>query len=184
MHRRDALRFLGSAAIAPLIAPLSPLERWNTGTALHRRLAEGLRQGKVLSSSQLAEVRALAETIIPRTDTPGAADVGAPEFIDLLLAEWYPETERAQLLRALDALTERCRAEHGKPIAEVDPGARQIFVGKLDGAQAGVGAGSAEWGYGRIKESLVFAFLTSPEIGPLVSTMPITPGRFDGCVPI
>jgi hypothetical protein len=35
---------------------------------------------------------------LPRTDTPGAADVGAVEFLDLVLTEWSDEPERAWFL--------------------------------------------------------------------------------------
>src|SRR5436309_379224 len=103
MQRREALRFLGAATLAPLLAPLSARERWALGLELHRKLASGA-AGQALSAPQLAQVRALADAILPRTDTPGAVDVGAPEFVDLLLAEWYPDDERQRLLAGLDAL--------------------------------------------------------------------------------
>jgi hypothetical protein len=182
MHRRDALRFLGAAALAPLVAPCTPAERWRLGESLHRRIAEGTQEGRALSAVQMAEVRALAETIIPRTDTPGAADVGAPEFVDLLLAEWYPDNERQQLLGGLDSLSERLRAAHGNVLAQLSPDVRTTAVGSVDGTQGD--PGSAEWAYARIKDGLVFAFLTSEPISRIVNTMPIMPGRFDGCIPV
>jgi hypothetical protein len=182
MHRRDALRFLGAAAIAPLVVPLSTDERWSLGESLHRRITRGAQAGRALSAVQMAEVQALAETIIPRTDTPGAADVGASEFVDLLLAEWYPDAERQQLLGGLDALSERFRGTHGNVLAGLPAEARQSAVGSIDGVQGS--AGSAEWAYARIKDGLVFAFLTSEPISRIVNTMPIMPGRFDGCIPV
>ena len=182
MHRREALRFLGAAAIAPLVTPFSPAERWRLGESLHRRIAEGTRGARVLNAAQMADVRALAETIIPRTDTPGAADVGAPEFVDLLLAEWYPDNERQQLLAGLDALSERFRGGHGNVFAQLSTDARTTALGSIDGTQGD--PGSAEWAYGRIKDGLVFAFLTSEPISPIVNTMPVMPGRFDGCIPV
>jgi hypothetical protein len=182
MDRREALRYLGTAVLAPLASPLTPVERWELGRGLHRRVAAGVQAGNVLSAAQLAEVRALAETIIPRTDTPGAADVGAPEFLDLLLAEWYPDTERTQLLAGLDALTARCREAQGRVLAELEPAGRTAFVATIDGRRGE--AGSAEAAYARIKEVMVFAFLTSAEIGPRIATMPVIPGRFDGCIPV
>lgn len=182
MDRREAIRYLGAVAVAPLLAPLSPAEQWAVGTTLHRRLAEGVQAGRALSAAQIAELRALAETIIPRTDTPGAVDVGAVEFVDLLLAEWYPDQERTQLVAGLDGLTSRCRAMQGKAMAELGPEVRVAFVATVDGAQGE--RGTPEWAYARLKDALIFAFLTSEPIARLTSQMPVIPGRFDGCVPV
>jgi gluconate 2-dehydrogenase gamma chain len=182
MDRRDALRLLGATVLTPLLNPLSAEERWNLGIDLHRRIATGARAGQALSAEQMAEVRALADTIIPRTDTPSAVDVGAPEFVDVLLSEWYSDDDKAALLRGLDALTERCRTAKAKPIAELDADARTAFALSIDGQRGDLS--SPEGAYARIKENLVFGFLTSEPIGKMTSTMPIRPGRFDGCIPV
>jgi hypothetical protein len=182
MDRRDALRVIGAAVISPLLNPLTAEERWDVGATLHRRIQRGAPAGQALTASQMAEVRALAETIIPRTDTPGAADVGAPEFVDLLLAEWYSDADKDALIRGLDALTERARTENGKPIAQLDGEARRTFLLAIDGRRGA--AGTPEAAYARLKENIVFGFLTSEPIGKMLMTTPIRPGRFDGCVPI
>jgi len=181
MHRRDALRFLGAATLAPLLTPLSGSQRWALGRELHRRLAAG-QAGQALSATQMAQLRALADAILPRTDTPGGLDVGAPEFVDLLLAEWYPDADRDRLIAGLDALDARCRAAKGKSFAELDGAARAEFLGTVDGVRGE--AASPERAYSTVKEQLIFGFLTSKPIAELVRTTPIIPGRFDGCVPL
>lgn len=181
MQRREALRFLGTAALAPLLAPFSARERFALGRRMHQQLAAGA-AGRSLSASQLVQVRALADTILPRTDTPGALDVGAPEFLDLLLAEWYPDDQRQQLLSGLDALDVRCRETQGKPFAELDAGGRAQFLALIETVHPETGP--PEDTYVRVKQQLVFGFLTSKPIAELTRTTPIIPGRFDGCIPI
>jgi hypothetical protein len=181
MHRREALRFLGAAALTPLLTPLSARERWALGRRLHQRLAQGA-VGRALSAPQLAQVRALADAILPRTDTPGALDVGAPEFVDLLLAEWYPEAERTQLLAGLDALDAKCREAQGKPFADLEISGRLAFLATVDTAMGD--PGTLGDSYQRIKHQLIFGFLTSKPIAAIVDTTPIIPGRFDGCIPL
>lgn len=180
MHRREALRFLSTTALAPLLGPLSARERWSAGQALHRRLAR--ESGGVLAPAQLAQVRALADAILPGTDSPGALEVGAPEFFDLLLAEWYPLQERDQLLAGLDALDAGCRQAQGKPFAELEDSGRAAFLATVDGVRGA--PGSQEAAYSRIKDALIFGFITSQPIAELRRTVPVIPGRFDGCRPM
>ena len=181
MHRREALHLIGAAALTPLLAPLSARERWALGRKLHRQLTAGA-AGRALSAPQLAQVRALADTILPATDTPGALDVGAPEFMDLLLAEWYPDAERRQLLAGLEALDARCRETQGKPFAELELQGRLAFLATVDTEKGD--PGSSGDSYQRIKQQLIYGFLTSKPIATLTRTTPIIPGRFDGCIPL
>lgn len=109
MDRREVLRLLA------------------TGTALqlapHRLLAVA-REARAFLNSQIsprtlnahqdATVKAMAEMIIPRTDTPGATDIGAAAFIDLLLTEWCGEKERTKFLAGLDQADVRTRAMFGR----------------------------------------------------------------------
>ena len=182
MQRREVLGFLGAAALSPLLAALSPEERWALAARLHARLAGPIQAGRALSAAQMALVTALADTILPRTETPGAVDVGVPAFVDLLVAEWYPDDERRDLLAGLDALDGRARTAGQKPFAELDAAGRTAVLAAVDGKHGA--AGSAEAAYAKLKEAIVFGFLTAEPIAKTITTTPIIPGRFDGCVPV
>ena len=86
MTRRAALKraalFLGVALTPSLIA-----------NVLHAAATPGAK-AVFLSPAQLDLVTAIAERILPRTDTPGATDVGVPAFVDLMLGNYSTETER------------------------------------------------------------------------------------------
>jgi Gluconate 2-dehydrogenase subunit 3 len=58
-----------------------------------------------LNPHQETIVKTMAEMILPRTDTPGATDVGATEFIDLMLTEWYDDSDRERFLSGLGMWT-------------------------------------------------------------------------------
>jgi len=181
MQRREVLRFLGTAALGPLLTSFPTEERLRVGRALHTRALVS-KSGQVLSPEQMAQLRTLADAILPRTDTPGALDVGAPEFFDLLLAEWYPEAERNEITSGLNALEDRCRQSHGRPFAELDASSRAAFLTTIDVPRAG--RGTPEDIFARVKDGLIFGFVTSKPISELTRTTPIIPGRFDGCVPL
>ncbi len=51
-------------------------------------------QASFLTAAELASLTVLVDTIIPRTDTPGAADAGVPAYIERRLAADPPLAER------------------------------------------------------------------------------------------
>ena len=69
-------------------------------------------------------VSALADTIIPRTDTPSATDVGVTEWVDLVTAEYYSPEERAEFTTGLDAIDAAVRSSRGNAFADLDNDAR------------------------------------------------------------
>jgi hypothetical protein len=65
---------------------------------------------RTLDSHQNATVTAIAEMIIPRTETAGATDVGVNQFIDLILTEWYSDEERDGFLKGLADVDSRTQS--------------------------------------------------------------------------
>jgi hypothetical protein len=116
MNRREALRLLATGVAIPLAHP--PLL---AAMREARALLETQPSARTLNTHQLATVRTMAELILPKTDTPGATDVGASEFVDLILTEWYDEPERALFLNGLADVDKRARALFGKDFVDCPP---------------------------------------------------------------
>lgn len=118
----------------------------------------------------------LADIILPPTDSPGARDAGVDGFIDLLLAEYYPDEERTAFLVGLPLLAGRLGSE--SPAAWA--------VSRLDGAafsRPGRQPGepfTPETLYRRVKELVVAGYYTS-EIGATqeLHVNPMGPWRGD-----
>jgi hypothetical protein len=182
MHRREVLSVLGAAVIAPLLTPLSAQDRYTLGAGLHQRLGASRLGLQALTPSQLATLVALSDNILPTTETPGAVDVAVPQFIDLMVAEWYGDDDKAEILRGLDGIEERHRAATGKGFTETHAAGRAEFLGTIDGKDGE--RGSVEAAYRRVKDAIIFGYLTSEPVAKLLATTPIIPGRFDGCVPV
>ena len=111
MDRREALQLLMGGAALQLASP-NLFAKLRTA----RMLLDTQAVPRTLNSHQNATAAAIAEMIIPKTDTVGASDIGATQFIDLILTEWYTQEERDRFLSGL---------------ADVDGRAQALFVEKF-----------------------------------------------------
>jgi glucoside 3-dehydrogenase (cytochrome c) hitch-hiker subunit len=112
MHRREVLRLLAAGSRLQL----APSHLFAVLREAHSLIQS---QGSLrsLNAHQHATVQAMAEMIIPRTDTPGASDVGAAEFIDLILTEWYEDAE-TRFLSGLADVDSRSQSLFGKDFVD------------------------------------------------------------------
>lgn len=69
-------------------------------------------------------VAVLAELIIPKTDTPGAIEAGAPAFIEMMVGDWFYDSERRIFFEGLAALDDFCRQQYRKDFMACDEAQR------------------------------------------------------------
>ena len=84
-----------------------------------------------LSAGETATLAALVDTIIPRTDTPGASDTGVPGFIDRRLAA---NSQLAGLFReGIKSIDAEAQSRYGGTYASITPAQRiEILTGRQD----------------------------------------------------
>src|ERR1035437_2599455 len=175
MERRDLLRALGAAAAFTLM-PRTAHAAWETVAS-----SPGA-PPRVLTDERSALVAALADSIIPRTDTPGASDVGVTAFIDVIVAEYYGDDERAVFLSGLDAIGARAKLMGAAPFAEMAPDARKTLLDSLDQPLDRQGPEARAWP--RLKGLVIHGYFTSERVQKEVLKTVIMPMRFDGNAPM
>jgi len=175
VERRDLLRALGAAA-AFSVLPRTAERAWA------RVAAEPLAPLRALDLAQAALVGAVADTIIPRTDTPGATDVGIEAFVDVIVAEYYPDEERASFLAGLAAIDDHARAVGGGAFTALTTASRGAVIESLESA-ADRRTDPART-YWRLKGLVVHGYFTSERVMKDVLKVEIMPGRFDGAAPM
>src|SRR5688572_4500337 len=119
LHRRQLLHTLGASAVLSLI-PGEARAAW-------ARVASGLRPASGLSDSHLALIRAIADTILPRTDTPGASDVGVHGFVDVIVSENYDDNDRAAFTAGLEKIDATVMLDRGRVFQDL-PAAERAAV--------------------------------------------------------
>ena len=86
----------------------------------------------ILGHDQLEQVKALADTIIPKTDTPSASEVGVPQYIDLLLKDVFEPDAVREFMEGLAALNEACQGQSGKALSDLSEEQRHDFLLTLE----------------------------------------------------
>jgi gluconate 2-dehydrogenase gamma chain len=167
MDRRDSLRTLAAAAVAPALWPglLAPRDL----------LALADRAPRVLDARQLATINAVAQRIIPATHTPGAGDVHVEQFVDLMLSDWYTAADRERLLAGLAALD---------GFLDGPPERQTTLLQSLDDAAAGkLDQGKPDHWFGMLKYLIVWGYCTSQAAQTQELGQWPLPWRYDGNAP-
>ena len=186
MDRRDLLRAMGATAA---LAGLSPAQ-------LSALLAPGAprRPARAFFTAEQREaVDALADLILPETDTPGAVEAGVTDYIELIVAEWYEADERERFMRGLAHVDEHSEALSGVRFAYAGaPAQVAILVGleaegrALIQSASGLGARSdaARPFFHQFRSLVLHGYYTS-EIGMRDELLfRRIPGSFNGCVDV
>jgi gluconate 2-dehydrogenase gamma chain len=91
--------------------------------------------GSLLTDAEMATVVAMADQIIPKTDTPGAIDVGVPAFIDRMLSGYYQQRERDVMQAGLARVAVDARALRGTAFASLTSDEQVTLMKRYDQEQ-------------------------------------------------
>ena len=123
----------------------------------------------------------LADRILPRTDTPGAADVGVPAFIDLPLRRVHDAGRAAAAHPGLDEVEAAAKSAHGAGVRHAQRRlSRTPCCAAIATAQQDRDPGS----FALIRSATMLGYFTSEQVGRNVLHYDPVPGGYDGCVPI
>jgi hypothetical protein len=140
-------------------------------------LAAAARSGeRLLEPGRFALLTAVADTIVPRTDTPGAVDSEVPQNFDALLRNWAAPARRDALVGALDEIDALALRARQKPFAGLSAAERLELLAPHDLAAlkpvprrdtapvATVGAvkSAADPSHGRLKQEPVNPLMAEP----------------------
>jgi gluconate 2-dehydrogenase gamma chain len=128
---------------------------------------------------------AVADTIIPKTDTPGAIEARVPAKFDTMLANWASPERRIELVSALKRIDAVSKEKAGKPFAALATQARHDLLNvhdmaalkqvpetrKLNAMEAMIaGPAVADPGYAKLREIIILLYYYSEEA--LTSELP------------
>ncbi len=167
MQRRELLKAALAGATGVAVA------------GLHRAVLAGADLGAAvqqpfLDAHQRRSISALAELILPRTETPGAIDAGVPDFVELMLSDWYTPEEREPVVQGLADLDAASREAFGRDFVDGSRDQQTEVFAATEGGEF----------FGFFRRLVVLGYVTSePGLKALGDYRHMT-GSYNGDVPV
>ena len=140
-----------------------------------------------LTPERARALEALADIIIPATDTPGAAEAGVTEFVTALVDGWLEDDDRDRFLAGLDTVDPAARERFGADFADCTEEQRTQLVGEFDGELVRLrddpDARPSRYFFHDVKRFTITAYFTS-EAGLDALGYRTTFRTFEGCAPL
>ena len=187
---------LGGMVGGPLLAPegaFAELVAWAERVRASGRPSAGTDAPAVqaapspLTPPRTRVMAALAEVIIPATDTPGASEAGVTEFVAALVDGWLDDDDRHRFLTGLDTVDPAARDHFGVDFADCTPDEQTALVGDLDAELTRLRDNPAtdetRHFFHDVKRFTLTAYFTS-EVGLEAIGYRTTFPAFDGCAPL
>lgn len=183
IDRRDAM-----ARIALLLgATALPAEAFAAGAAKAK---------PYLATGQFALLSAVADTVMPATDTPGALAAKVPARLDAMLGAWAAPATRDAIGGAMLRIDEAAKAKTGKSFAKLNAKQRESVLRPHDAAalaKTGKPTTSGKFpfgsyipvadpGYLRLKTLIVDLYYYSPEASATELVYEHVPGKYEPSV--
>jgi hypothetical protein len=110
MNRREILRYTAYATGFALSAPLA--SALLTGCKADPEMLEPGFKPSFFSETEYEYISKVADAMLPKTDTPGAVEVGVPQMIDKMVADVYGKADQDKTRAGLQALMQKMDADN------------------------------------------------------------------------
>ncbi len=180
MDRRELLKMIVAATGAAMVGL----------PALVHGQAPAAGAKRVFSAADVAMLDEIAETILPRTRTPGAKDAGAGAFMATFVTDCYTAAQQTTFRAGLADIDKRAGGEfvaltapdRTELLRALDAEARKRAVDVDETGMTGAGEKMPHY-FTMIKQLTLFGFFTSKVGATEVLQYVAVPGRYDGDVP-
>ncbi|QEM81791.1 gluconate 2-dehydrogenase subunit 3 family protein [Halomonas binhaiensis] len=180
MQRRELLKMITVATGAAMVGG-NAMFTWAAGDA----------EKVLFNAEQRGILEEVSETILPRTQTPGAKDAKVAEFMEVFVRDCYTEQQRAIFLQGVSDIQARSDEKYGRSFMEMDANEREELIAVLDkealaelqekGIEPSIDDETGVTnGFTLIKQLTLFGFFTSKVGATEVLSYVAVPGRYDG----
>jgi hypothetical protein len=143
----------------------------------------------------------IAETIIPKTNTPGAKELNLPAFVLKMIDDCYNKKGQQSIMAGMEAFTALVKNKYSKSFGELDVKDREDILTDIEnsgktnapGSKAPVrsfkprknpGQQPLDAFYWAIKQQTIFAYTTSQYFMTKEIVYELVPGRYNAHFPV
>lgn len=183
MKRRDILRYTALLTGSAVSTSLAGAVLSGCSESAPEKQPDQPAGGQVLhyfSPEQFALVTLVADTLLPRTESPSASDVGVPATVDVILGKVFTK-EAKEAFKAGWSSLDAYLSQNNFP--QQVAGERKALLQALELAEKPELV-DAQAGYLELKQQFIAYYLSSETIGEnYLNYLPI-PGRYEPCIPV
>ncbi len=117
-----------------------------------------------LTTDELTLIGEVSELIIPTTDTGGALAAGVPDFVKMMLSEWFSQAERENFIAGMHEFSAGAFKKYSKKFAELTASQKDQYFGELLATAEGAAADPRTPFVVLMKRLTIFGYYTS-ELG-------------------
>ena len=178
MERRELLKMIALATGSALIGGELLLSGCTNTPAIG---------GDAFSEADISFLDEVAETIIPKTTTPGAKEAAVGTFMTVMVNDCYTKDDQKIFHEGIKKLDEACKKTHNTSFMKASPEQRTSLLTTLDkeakDIQQAKNKEDANHYFTMMKQLTLLGFFTSkPGATRVLRHIPV-PGKYDGNYP-
>ena len=139
------------------------------------------------SEDDISFLDEVAETIIPKTNTPGAKDVEVGKFMTVMVTDCYEAKDQKIFHEGLIKLEDACKKKFNSSFMKISDDQRKEFLIELDKEAKAYQKTKKETEQNHyfimMKQLTLFGFFTSKPGATEALRYVAVPGKYEGCVP-
>lgn len=138
---------------------------------------------EIVPQASAGVLEGLIDGILPATETPGAVEAGVPEFLELMLRDYFTEAARDLVIAGLQGVDATCVEIHGLPWERLGSEQKTEMVERLDRqAVAQRRESGTPHFFAIVKEMTLWGYFYSEPGAAQLQRYEISPGPYEGCI--
>lgn len=170
MERRIALKGMAAAMGAMVSLPVWA-SGWNDAS---------LGKAEFSAAGQAEILKGAVEAIIPKTDTPGAGELGVATFVQRMVTDCYDKKTQDNFAKGIDNLDAQSKKNYQKSFTEIS-GVQQLQL--LQELEKSTDADTKGF-FGMLKSLTILGYMSSEYVMTNLTHFEFIPARYHGCVPV
>ncbi|PST82611.1 hypothetical protein C7T94_08060 [Pedobacter yulinensis] len=125
----------------------------------------------------------IAETILPKTDTPGAKDLKLHLYVLKMVDDCHPEKDRKAFVQGLDSFQDYCTEKMGAAFARLSAADRERALSSISSEHTGLPVHVKDF-FKIMKARCIDGYLNSEYVMSKLVVWELIPGRYNGYFPV